>query len=344
MTAREGYRILKVSPRASWEEIRSRFRALVYACHPDRNPDNPEAAAQFRRVVEAYESIRAARARSRKRRQQYRQAEFKVKDDLFEEYFGISGTAPQACTSGPDFRYDLQISFMAAMQGLETTIQVPQVHACPHCNSTGQEPHYGSRTCPDCQGTGRRPLGPGMLRLRLACQRCQGLGQLLESPCRVCQGSGYQKTFRHYHLKIPPGTKDGTRLRFVGEGGRGFHNGPPGNLEVVISVEPHSFFTRKGNDLHCKLEISFAKAALGGTIRVPTLNGFRSVYVPPGTSSGKVLRFPGLGVPAGPGQAAGDQIVELVVTTPAGITPRQREILEEFRRLEQQELSFAAHE
>jgi molecular chaperone DnaJ len=325
MTAWEGYRILEVSPKASWDEIRSRFRVLVYACHPDRNPDNPDAAAQFRRVVEAYETIRAAR--SRKRRQQYYRTDFQVKDELFEEFFGIFSTADRVSTSGPDFRYDLHISFLAAMQGMETTIQAPQVQTCPHCNSTG-----------------RRSLSPGLLRLGPACQRCQGQGRLFEFSCLACQGMGYQNKSRSYHLKIPAGTKDGTRLRFVGGGGRGFRNGPPGNLEVVISVEPHAFFTRKGNDLHCKFEISFAQAALGGTIRVPTLTGFRSVHLPQGTQSGKVLKFSGAGAPGGPNQSAGDQIVEVVVTTPAGLTPGQRQILKEFQQLEQKELSFAAHE
>jgi molecular chaperone DnaJ len=344
MTAWEGYRILEVSPKASWDEIRSRFRVLVYASHPDRNPDNPDAAAQFRRVVEAYETIRAARSRSRKRRQQYYRTDFQVKDELFEEFFGIFSTADRVSTSGPDFRYDLHISFFAAMQGMETTIQVPQVQTCPHCNSTGGDKNSRQHLCPDCQGTGRRFMSPGLLRLGPACQRCQGQGRLLEFSCLACQGTGYQNKSQNYHLKIPAGTKDGTRLRFVGGGGRGFRDGAPGNLEVVISVERHAFFTRKGNDLHCKFEISFAQAALGGTIRVPTLTGFRSVHLPQGTQSGKVLKFSGAGAPGGPNQSAGDQIVEVVVTTPAGLTPGQRQILKEFQQLEQKELSFAAHE
>ncbi len=344
MTAWEGYRILEVSPRASWEEVRSRFRALVYECHPDRNPDNPDAAAQFRQVVEAYESIRTARARSRKRSQQYYRTDFRVNDELFEEFFGVSSTAAATPTSGPDFRFDLRISFVAAMQGMETTIEVPRVQPCPHCDSTGQGLRSQQHLCPDCHGKGYRPLGPGLLRLGPVCQRCQGKGRLIEFSCLACQGTGYQIRPRSYRIKIPAGTEDGARLRFVGEGGKGFRNGPPGNLEVVISVEPHDFFTRKGTDLYCKFEISFAKAALGGMIRVPTLEGFRSVHLPQGTQSGRVIRFRGAGAPAGPGRSAGDQIIEVVVTTPEGLTPGQREILEEFHRLEQKELSFAAHE
>jgi molecular chaperone DnaJ len=344
MTAWESYRILEVSPKASWEEIRSRFRALVYEYHPDRNPDNPSVAAQFRQVVEAYETIRAARARSRKRSQQYYRTDFQVNEALFEEFFGISSTAAATRTSGPDFRYDLRISFVAAMQGLETTIEVHRVQPCPHCDSTGQGLRSHQHLCPDCQGKGYCPLGPGLLRMGPVCQRCQGKGRLIELSCLACQGTGYQNRPQSYHLKIPAGTEDGARLRFVGEGGKGFRNGPPGNLEVVISVEPHAFFTRQGNDLYCKFEISFAKAALGGMIRVPTLNGFRSVHLPQGTQSGRVFRFRGAGAPGGPNRAAGDQIVKVVVTTPEGLTPGQRQILEEFHQLEQKELSFAAHE
>jgi molecular chaperone DnaJ len=344
MTAWESYRILEVSPRASWEEIRSRFRVLAHECHPDRHPDNPEASARFRRVVEAYETIRAARSRSRQRREHYYRTDFQLKDDIFEEFFGVSGHRRAGRAPGPDFRYDLRISFLAAMQGLETTIEVPGVQTCQHCHSTGQELRSRRHLCPDCQGRGHRPLGPGLLRMGPVCRRCQGRGRLIELACPACQGTGYQNRVRSYHLKIPAGTPDGARLRFAGEGGRGFHNGPPGNLEVVISVEPHAFFTRRGNDLHCRFEISFAKAALGGAIRVPTLNGFRSVNLPRGTQSGKILRFPGAGAPGGPDQAPGDQIVEVVVTTPQGLTPGQRQILKEFQELEQKDLSLAAHE
>ena len=344
MTAWEGYRILEVSPRAGWDEIRSRFRGLVYSCHPDRHPDNPAAAARFRRVMEAYEAIRAARARSRKRSREYYRTDFQVKDELFEEFFGIPNSDKAVHTSGPDFRYDLCISFLAAVQGVETTIEVPRLQSCPYCASTGQVFRSHEHHCPDCQGRGHRPLGPGLLRLGPVCGRCQGRGRLVERACSACQGAGYHSQFRSYHLKIPAGTRDGARLRFVGEGGQSFRNGPPGNLDVVISVEPHAFFARKGSDLYCKFEISFAQAALGGTIRVPTLAGFRSVHLPRGTQSGKVIRFSGAGAPAGHDQTPGDQIVEVVVTTPKGLTPGQRDILREFQQLEQKELSFAAHE
>ncbi len=342
MNAWESYRILNVSPRAGWEEIRRRFRALVFESHPDRNPDNPNAVARFRQLVEAYETIRAARARRKSARDYYR-PNFRVNEELFEEYFGITNAAGGSYT-GPDFRYDLRIPFLAAMKGLETTIEVPQVQPCPHCESTGLATAGRQHLCPDCQGKGYRPLAPGLLRLGPVCQRCQGRGRLAEPSCPACRGTGYQSILRSYHLKIPAGTEDGDRLRFAGEGGRGFRNGPPGNLEVVISVEPHAFFTRKGQDLYCTMEISFAKAALGGPVRVPTLDGFRFVHLPKGTQSGKLIRFPGAGVPGGPNRAPGDQIVEFVVTTPKGLTPDQREILEEFQQLEEKELSFAAHE
>ena len=344
MTAWEGYRILKVSPRASWDEIRSRFRALVYACHPDRHPDNPEAVSRFRQVMEAYEAIRTARARSRKRSREYYRTDFQVKNEVFEEFFGISSSDQAESVSGPDFRYDLRISFLAAVQGSETTIEVPHLRSCPYCAGSGQIIRGHEPPCPDCQGTGRRPLGPGMLRLGPVCGRCRGRGRLVERACLACQGSGYCNQPRSYHLKIPAGTRDGARLSFRGEGGKSLRNGPPGNLEVVISVEPHTFFIRKGNDLYCKFEISFAQAALGAIVQVPTLDGFRAVQLPRGTQSGKVIRFPGAGAPHGTGQPSGDQIVEVVVTTPRGLTPGQQEILKEFQQLEQEELSFAAHE
>ncbi len=344
MTARDCYRILKVSPRSSWEEIRSSFRALVWECHPDRHPDNLQAADRFRRIMEAYDFLRSRQQRSRKGARHYYPSGFKVQDEVFEEFFGISNRAPMSRSAGPDFRYDLRISFVAAVKGMEQTIEVPRLLACTVCQRSGRSPG-GQKVCPDCQGRGRRPLGPGLLsRSGPTCRRCQGQGELPTARCPACDGLGYRIDHQRFAVKVPPGTVDGTRLCFEGQGGEGFFDGPPGNLEVVIFVEPHEFFARQGNDLHCRLSVSFAQAALGGAVMVPTLDGERPLHLPQGTQSGQIFRFVGAGTPGGPHRRAGDQIIEVVVTTPADLSPAQRRLLEEFSRLEAGTRSMAAHE
>jgi len=341
MATLDDYRILGVSPRATWEEIQRRYRALAWEYHPDHHPDDPEAATQFRRVVEAYDALRQAKAKPRAAAQSYLRPRFRNQRKFFEEVFGIERPgSPLQQSPGADFRYDLQIPFLAAIRGLETEIQVPRDLSCRHCRTTGLAPGSHYQDCPDCQGRGRRG-GPGLLRFGPPCGRCQGHGKIAAQACPHCHGQGHLWETRRYHLRIPPGTVDGTRLRLAGAGGPGFQNGPPGNLEVIIHVEPHLFFTRLGKDIFCRFPISFAQAALGGRVRVPTLDGCRTLNLPRGTQSGKIFRFPGGGAPGGPHQGPGDQVVEVVVTTPGNLSPGQRAILEEFAGLEREHLSGA---
>ncbi|MDD2903002.1 MAG: J domain-containing protein [Syntrophales bacterium] len=346
MATREDYRILGVSPRASWEEIQRRYRLLAWQYHPDHHPEDPEAAAQFRRLTAAYDALSQVKNKPRVSAQKYKyvRPSFRHKKEVFEEFFGIERPgSPLQQSPGPDFRYDLQISFLAAIRGMETAIQVHRDLNCSHCGATGMDPGSRSQECPDCQGHGRHG-GPGMLRFGPFCQRCRGRGRITTRECPHCHGQGYTWGISHYHLRIPPGTVDGTRLCLTGEGGQGFQNGPPGNLEVRIHVEPHYFFTRVGNDLHCRLQVSFAQAALGGMVNVPTLDGCRPLNLPRGTQSGKVFRLPGGGAPGGPRQAPGDQLVEVVVTTPGNLSPGQKAILEELASLERERVSGTGYE
>ncbi len=342
MATLDHYRILGVSPRATWEEIQRRYRALAWQFHPDHHPDDPEATAQFRLLVEAYEALRQTRSKPRRAAAQaYVRPRFRNKKQVFEEFFGIESSGAFLQQSpGADFRYDLQVPFLEAIRGLEIDIQVPRDLDCRQCQATGLAPGGTYQDCPDCQGRGRKG-GPGLLRFGPLCERCQGLGKTSAQACSHCGGEGHVWETRRYHLRIPPGVEDGTRLRIAGEGGPGFRNGPPGNLEIIIHVEPHLFFTRVGNDLHCRLQVSFAKAALGGQVRVPTLDGGRDLDLPRGTQSGKVFRFEGGGAPGGPHQPPGDQVVEVVVTPPADLSPGQKAILEEFASLEREHLSGA---
>ncbi|MCL4500261.1 MAG: J domain-containing protein [Deltaproteobacteria bacterium] len=334
MTIRDCYIILGVSSRTSMEEVRRRYRALARECHPDHHPDDPEAVKQFRRLAEAYETIQQSRSRSRAASDNLHRPRFSEDHEVFEEFFGIGGDATRFRRSaGADFRYDLQISLAAAVRGTQTVIQVERTVNCRPCQGTGLAPGGAYVPCPQCQGRGRRYGGPGLLRFGPVCQRCRGRGKIAAQNCSHCQGQGSTRGKREYRLHIPPGTEDGARLRFDGQGGDGFDYGPPGNLEVVIHVAPDEFFTRKGNDIYCQVKVSFAEAFRGDYVLVPTLDGYRTVRLPQGTRNGVVFRIPGAGVPGGPGLPDGDQMLEIVVTAPNDFSPKRKELLEEVAHL-----------
>ena len=345
MTTRESYRILGVSSKAEITEVRRRFRLLAQKYHPDLNPHNPEAATQFRRVVEAYEKIQAHLARTPRGEKRYYRSRRTTKQEFFEEILGLDpGEMPLSRSVGPDFRYDFRIPFVDALLGLSTTIVVPHLAPCASCGGRGRVPAAKPQPCPDCQGKGGPIRGPGLFRSGPECRRCRGRGHIREQNCPACEGKGHHQQFRQHQLDIPAGTEDGARFRFVGQGGESYTGGPPGNLEVVISVAPHEFFTRKGRDLHCRFKVSFARAALGGKVRVPTLWGYAVLDLPRGTESGRIFRFPAAGAPGGLNHPPGDQIVEVEVATPESPTLTQREIMEKLARLEETERTRAAHE
>jgi molecular chaperone DnaJ len=326
------------------EEVRRRFRVLAQKYHPDRNSD-PKAAAQFRRVVEAYETVQTHLARTPRNEKLYYRSRRSAKQEFFEEILGLNPEEDALAQSmGPDFRYDFQVPFVDALMGLSTTIMVPILAPCTRCDGRGRVPAAELQPCPDCRGRGRPIKGPGLFRSGPGCRRCRGTGQIQEQSCPACEGKGQHQQFRPYHLDIPAGTEDGARFRFMGEGGASIRGGPPGNLEVVISVAPHEFFTRKGRDLFCQFKVSFAQAALGGEVQVPTLLGFATLNLPRGTQSGCMFRFPAAGAPGGPLQPPGDQFVEVVVTTPESLNPAQRDIVEELAGLGKTEMNRAAHE
>lgn len=345
MTTRESYRILGVNSKAGLEEVRRRFRILAQKYHPDLNPDNPEAVVRFRRVVEAYETVQAHLAKTPQSEKRYYRSRKSAKQDFFEEILGMNpGEEFRELSMGPDFRYDFRIPFVDALMGLSTTIVVPHPAPCGACGGSGRVPAVQSRSCPDCQGKGRPVRGPGLFRSGPGCRRCRGRGLVQDQSCPACEGQGCHQQLRQHHLDIPAGTEDGARFRLVGQGGESYPGGPPGNLEVVISVTPHEFLTRKGRDLHCQFKVSFVQAALGGEVQVPTLWGHATLKLPRGTQTGRIFRFPAAGAPGNHHYPPGDQVVEVVVTTPESMTAAQQEIMEELGRLEKSEITRAAHE
>jgi molecular chaperone DnaJ len=294
---------------------------LALKFHPDRNPRNPEAAARFREVAEAYGAICTRRPRQpappKDQPEQKSNGNGKkafARENL-AEFFGCEDFSPIfASFGGPDFRYDLQIPFLAAMWGLEKEIEIRRLGPCRACQATGLEPGSNYQDCPTCGGRGRRWATPGQLKIGARCDDCQGHGKIMTRPCPHCQGQGYRQKLKKYRIVIPPGAEDGTRILITGEGGAGFQQGPPGQLVVVVHVEPHRFFTRHQQDLHCTLGVSFAQAVLGDSIEIPTPFGPTVLELPRGARSGQSFLFPGLGVPAAGNGQSGNLVITIHIT------------------------------
>ncbi len=327
-TMPEYYRLLGVSPKAGIAEVKRRFRLLALKFHPDRNPRNPEAAARFREVAEAYGAI--CNRRSRQPQPEDRQEQKPngngngnkafARENL-AEFFGCEYVSPCfASYGGPDFRYDLQIPFLAAMWGLEKEIECRRLAPCSFCQATGMQPGSYYQDCPTCGGRGRRWVTPGQLKIGALCDDCQGHGKIMTQPCPHCQGQGYRQQLKKYRIVIPPGVEDGARILINGEGGAGFQQGPTGHLVVVVHVEPHRFFTRDKNDLHCTLGVTFAQAVLGESIEIPTLFGPRTLELPRGSRSGQHFLFPGLGVPATGNCHPGNLVITICITNKTRFT------------------------
>ncbi len=351
MVKRDYYEILNLPRTASEDEIKRSYRRLAMQFHPDRNPGDKEAELRFKEAAEAYEVLRDPQKRSiydnygHEGLQGTGFREFRGFDDIFasfgdvfEDFFGF-GTSKRT-RSGPqpgaDLRYDLSIAFVDAAFGKETEIEVSKLEACAACGSTGCKPGTQPSTCPTCRGRGQIVRAEGFFRISTTCPHCRGAGSVIPDPCGSCAGSGRTRVRRKVSIKIPPGVDTGSRLRLRGEGEGGEKSGPPGDLYVVLHVEPHEFFERRGQDVHCTLPLSFTQAALGDELEVPTLKGTKRVNTPPGLQSGEAIRLKGEGFPSLRGQQKGDQVVEFTVKTPVSLTSRQEELLREFAELESQ--------
>jgi len=346
------YEILGVSRHASPEEIKSAYRRLALQYHPDRNPGDKNAEERFKQISEAYQVLSDS-----ERRRLYDLyghaglngidlgAGFSGFDDIFgsfseifEDFFGFGTSrrsqAPRA-QPGADLRYQLSLTLEQVVQGLDTEIEVERRVVCSRCQGQGMEPGSQRQPCPQCGGRGQVSQSRGLLRVFTTCPRCRGAGSYISSPCQTCGGSGTYKEKRRVQVRIPPGMDNGTRLRLRGEGEPGRFGGPPGDLYIEIKVAPHPLFSRQGKDLYYQTQLSFVAAALGVEIEVPTMNGKAKLFIPPGTQSGATFRLPGEGVPDLRQHKRGDLIVEVALLTPTHLSPQQKELLQEFLKLQQ---------
>jgi len=347
------YDTLGVKKGASADEIKKAYRKLAAKYHPDKNPGDASAEEKFKEVQNAYDVL--SDDEQRKKYDRYGDANgrrgfdpgdfnfrggggnFDVGDigDLFGGLFnrGTTRTRRPQPERGADIEVPVNLSFEDSLRGLETKIPVEVTTACRECGGTGAEPGTTPVICPECNGRGVISESQGLFALSQPCPRCRGNGTVIEKPCHKCKGTGTERRTRRYSVRIPAGVKDGTRIRVKGKGEVGRAGGPVGDLFVVTRVQPSKLFERRGSDLVIDVPVTYAEAALGATLEVPTPYGGRvSLKVPPGTQDGRQLRIRGQGAPKLKGDGKGDLIARLRLTVPKKLTKKEREALEEFQK------------
>lgn len=350
MAKRDYYEVLGVGKNATEAEIKKAYRKLARQYHPDVAKDDPQAAEKFKEVAEAYKVLSDPDARARYDAMGHAAFEqgmggaggfdpfggFDDLGDIFDMFFGRGGgmgrqqRGPQ---KGADLRYDYTMEFIDAAFGKEIEIEVPRSETCPHCRGNKAEPGTPIVNCDACGGKGEtqqvRQTPFGRMVNVMTCTKCRGEGKIAKQTCSECHGNGTVHRRRRVTVKIPAGVESGMRVRVAGEGEAGMRGGPPGDLYVFVTVKPHSFFERDGDDVVCEVPISFSQAALGDEIDVPTLEGKTKLKIPEGTQTGTSFRLRNLGIASVRGYGRGDQRVIVKVVTPTKLTARQKELLRE---------------
>jgi len=352
--AKDYYNTLELDRNATDADLKKAYRRLALKYHPDRNPDDKSAEEKFKEINEAYACLSDPQKKANY--DQFGTAEGAgagfggfndfssnfgdIFGDMFGDIFGdFTGRRRTRPTKGQDLRYDLEIKLSDAVFGTEQKIKIPRWENCTTCDGTGSKPGKGPTVCTTCQGTGQTKLQQGFFTIARTCGACGGEGKIITDPCTACKGQAKVRKERTVNLKIPAGVDTGIRLKVSGEGEVGGLGGPPGDLYVVIHVEPHPFFKRKDNDLLCEVPISFVQASLGGEIEVPTMDGNVSLKIPAGTPSGRVFHLRGKGVPKLGGYGKGDQFVSIFIDVPKKLSTRQKELLREFAEISGDDVS-----
>jgi molecular chaperone DnaJ len=346
------YETLGVARNAPEAEVKKAYRRLAMKYHPDRNPGDKSAEAKFKEAKEAYEVLSDQQKRSA-----YDQfghagvdpsaaagaaggfygagpggASFAdIFGDVFGDVFGGARTRGGAAR-GADLRYSLELSLEDAVRGTEVRIRVPALDTCDTCHGSGAKPGTQATTCRTCGGYGQVRMQQGFFSIQQTCPTCRGSGKSISDPCPACHGQGRVQRTKTLSVKVPAGVDEGDQIRLAGEGEAGEAGGPAGDLYVQVRLKPHAVFKRDGDDLHCEVPVGFAQAALGTDVEVPTLGGRASIKIPPGTQSEKVFRLRGKGVHGVRSGRVGDLYCHVSIETPVNLTPRQKELLEEFER------------
>ncbi len=354
--AKDLYETLGVGKNASQDELKKAYRKLAMKYHPDRNKDDASAEAKFKEANQAYDVLKDDQKRAAYDR--FGDAAFDGSmggggrpggrsgghpggahgfggfSDIFEDIFGDAmggggGSRGQHGSRGSDMQYNFQITLEDAYKGKEAKIKIPVNDTCGECSGSGAAKGTSPTTCDTCGGAGRVRVQQGFFTVERTCHSCNGMGQSIKTPCGACAGTGRVRTDKTLKVNIPAGIEDGQRIRLSGEGEAGLRGGPRGDLYIQISIKNHKFYSREGANLYCRVPIAFTKAALGGEIEIPTIDGGRAkVKVPDGTQTGKQMRLRGKGMTILSSQSKGDAVIEIFVETPVKLTKKQKDLMQ----------------
>ena len=365
MGKRDYYEVLGIAKNASEKDLKQAYRKLALKYHPDKNKGDAESEEKFKEATEAYEVLRDPKKRASYDKFGHAgvsgfdgfkgtQADFSDifgdfdLGDIFEGFFGSSfgnrgrSNRPRR---GSDLQYDLMITLEEAASGKEVQIDIPRNESCEVCEGTGSAAGTKPSVCTVCNGTGQIRQTQGFFSITQTCYSCKGQGKVIKSPCKTCRGTGLINKKRKITVKVPAGVESGSRLKISEEGEQGPNSGTRGDLYVVMHVQKHPVFERHGNDIISLVDITFPMVCLGGEIEVPTITGGKAkMKIPPGTENGQIFRLKGNGIPYLGSYGRGDQLVKINIKVPKKLSPRQKELLKEFSRLDGEDVGSKSKE
>jgi molecular chaperone DnaJ len=357
---RDYYEVLGVVREASEQEVKSAYRKLAMKFHPDKNPGNKEAEEKFKEAAEAYSILGDKEKRGMYDRYGHSgiggfsgsEGFSGFNPDLFADFsdvlgsffFGdFFGSGNRRRRSGPirgaDLQYHLEITLLEAIQGVEKEIIIPRMDNCETCDGSGSSTAQGKTTCSTCNGYGQVRYSQGFVTIARTCPNCSGTGQVLKDPCKTCNGAGRTERKVSLQVKVPPGVDTGNRLKLKSEGEAGMRGGLPGDLYVLIEVQEHPVFSRKGFDLYCEKEVSMLQASLGDQIYIQTPDGEESMKILEGTQPGTVLTLRGKGVPYVNSYGRGDLHVSIKVKIPTNFSAQEKKLLKEMAKMRSEKIS-----
>lgn len=358
MAKKDYYEILSITKTSTQVEIKAAYRKAAMAHHPDRNPGNKDAEEKFKEASEAYEVLSTEDKRriydqfghqglSGQGHQGFRDVEdvFSSFGSIFEDFFGFGGQqgGRSSARRGADLRYDMQISFEEAVKGVQKDIEFERAGSCKTCSGSGAKAGTSRATCKTCGGAGQVRRNQGFFSLASTCPSCGGQGTTVSDPCGSCKGRGAVLEKKKLNIKIPAGVETGLRLRVTGEGEGGATGGPAGDLYVILHAEESDVFQREENDLIVNIHVGIAQAALGCKVKVPTLDGDKTIDLPAGAQPGQRMTLSGLGVPSVRGIGKGDLHVDVNVVVPKKLSKEQKELLQKYAEVSGEDAAAGGH-